>query len=810
LLGKPPGSKEDYRILHGTVGLTHDRAWAGVPSTPQFGGLQGPGRLPWVTFTPRAVDGQYRMAVTVIDTTDDRDSVGRAVVSIRYAELPFTELARGDLSLQAIYQAMPLVSAMKAADPARSLALDIGSTESPAARILAVDTAAFDRAAGMAALLLSGEVVIELGDTDAVPLAARLAEFDRVLALVPFGVRASAALASWHDGAQSTAYRLAFGERALRGQAVGHAGPVPAPEDHSAAAYLSDLLLLREQCGAARMLAHLRSHRWPQERPVGPRPGLPLAEEAHQILRELADPGLVLAAVRGGRASPGHVATATALAGDRLDRATLSELEGYLLAQGGSVAGQSVLSGWSASTATRAGTLARGDLAQLAEGEQSGIGWRLRAYAARKGTDDEFLAALAAEHVGSSGPVPPARIAVALDARPPERGELPFLRDAVLSSHALARAILHLALRRNQGSERRWLGWLGPLAADAPGWLRQYAVLAGSRNSPLPLPASGADAAEPDDRDEDLALIAWLAGRTGSLAWLADEWWPLLFTMARSWPQQAQSGQDGRPERDALASQGAGSILADLVRAPLRSRRTLTTDVRSDTLLLYCGLPPAGYPVTGRAADCRAYLAALRDAWSAQPAKDDADILTARLLTGVFCSPPGFPREAPRGEPALVLLRAVVSDRAELAVVVANAIAEVLQAAPYLYADPGLSQDWWVSVERIRPDVRTPMVRLRAAVGAPVADPTDVAVLIGRAAAAGDDYAEIAGIVGGWFARYPAGEQRAIFRVVQAVAELAASRRRASAGDLADLAARLGLPRPKPSSSFLGRPRRSG
>lgn len=817
LLGKPTGGKEDYRILHGTPGLGHDRAWSGVPSTPQLGGRPGPGRLPWVTFTPHLADGHHWMAITVIDATNVRDSVGRPVVSIRYAELPFTELARDGARYLALYQAVPSVTAMRAADPNGPLALDIEGTGSLAEDVFAADAAAFDRAAGVAALLLGGEVLIVLGGSDLVTLEARLQEFDQILALLPFGLRASATLASWHDGTQPTAFRLAFGEFAFRGQTViGRTGQVPMPDDRAAVAYLEALLRQREVYGTTRVLEHLGGYRWPQERPVGATDVMTPAEEAREIPGELADPGLILSAVRDGRASPGRVAAARELAADRFDAATSDELESYLLAQGGSVAGQSVLSGWSRRTAALAATVVLEELARLAEGEQSPAAWRLRAYAAGNGADDQFLAALAEGRTGPGAEVPPERIAACLDGNPPGARELPLLRETVLSRPALARVLLHRALNTDQGPEG-WLGWLNPLAEDAPVWLRRYSVLFGPRNAALPLPAPGASA---DDESEDLALIAWFGGRTWWLSRLADEWWPHLFTLARPRLVAPGSRDAGPSGSGSPPADRASGILVDLVRALLpepvreirkgapRSRWTLS-HVRSDTLGLYCGLPPARYPIRARAADALAYLDALWDVWSSPPAVGDAEILTARLLTGIFRGSQEFLRDASRRGSALVLLRAVIDDRPPLSDIVADAIARVLLTAPYLYTDPGLTEAWWASVERRRPDVRTPIIRLRAAVADPKADPADVAFFIGRAAGRGSDHAQIAEIAGGWVARYRPAEQRAIFRIIQGVVQLADDRSRGTAEDLQDLAALLGLPKERITPRFLGGTRRS-
>jgi hypothetical protein len=807
LLGKRPGDKGDYHILRGTPGLTHDRAWSGVPSTPQLGGKPGPGRLPWVTFTPRAAADEPWMAVTVIDATDDRDAAGRPVVSIRYVELPFAELARDRACYLALYHAMPSVAAFRAAPGDEPVALRLDDAYAQAARALATDADAFDRAARIAALLLSDEVLIELGSADMMTLEARLAQFDQVLALLPYGVRASAALASWHDGTQPTAFRLAYGEFAFRGQsAVGRVGRVPRPRDPAADAYLRALLSLVAADGIEAVCDQLSLHRWPPTPHADAGHAMALAEEAAGILRELADPELLVAAILDGRATVGRVAAVRELAAGRLDRTARDQLERYLLAQDGGIAAQSVLSGWSDRTAKLGADVV---LAELAVSEHSPAAGRLRGYAVAKGEEERFLAALVGR-ARSGSLVPPERIAACLDELPPRVGELPILRGTVVDWPGLGRAVLFRALRDDSDPEG-WLGWLDPLALGVPSWLRRYGVLAGAHaDASLPLPDNATELPPAHSAIEDLALIAWFAGRTWSLMCLADEWWPRLFALAR--PRLPTAGAtDAARRAGSQDADRAGEILAELVRAPLGSQRTAAGDVRSDTLRLYCGVPPACYPATGRAADARRYLDALRAVWSAPPPAEDADTLTALLLTGVFRGTEEFPRAAPDGEPALVLLRAAVGDGTELSGVVADAIAEALRAAPQLYTDPGLSGHWWASVERIRPDLRTPTVRLQATLGDPGADPADVAVLIGRAAVASQDYAEIADIARNWVAQYPVAKQRGILRIIQGVVELAADDERGGEfDDVPRLAALLGLPKDRsPSASFLSRNRRS-
>src|SRR5262249_34582101 len=144
-----------------------------------------------------------------------------------------------------------------------SLALPAASAETLAAL---GDPAVFDRAARLAALLVAGEVVITLRDTQPLPMTERLAIFDQVASLLPFGIRAGIALATWHDGTQASPFRLAFGPFAARGQVVAaDAKEIPPPSRGPAGDYLAALGSLREQGAVTDMLGYLAEYRTPRQ-----------------------------------------------------------------------------------------------------------------------------------------------------------------------------------------------------------------------------------------------------------------------------------------------------------------------------------------------------------------------------------------------------------------------------------------------------------------------------------------------------------------------------------------------------------------
>lgn len=789
LLGKTPGKADDYGVLAAGPfpldGLA-DRAWACVPSTPQLGGAPGPGRLPWAAFTPRLAGGQPWLAVTAVDATEDRDAVGRTIAAIRHVEIPFAGLARDRVGYQTLYRAIPAVSTMKTRDPAEPLELKVDGPDDTAARALA-DHGCFDRAAALAALLLDGDVVITLGDQDLVPLTDRLAEFDRVLALLPFGMRAGITLASWHDGTHTTAFRLAFGKFATRGQLT--AGPgdsVSLPDRGPGADYLRELLAVREeQPDVTELVEHLGRHR----RPLGLAPAD--VTEAIDILRSLRAPGLVVDAARNGKPSIERVANVLRYSAGRLDRAALDVLETHLLARGDSAA-RVVHDNWSRRSATLAGRLALGELA-AGRGQEVE---RLYGYADKHREVDTFLAAAAEGRTHEETEVPSRVVARLLRAfGRPIRGHLTGLRQAVLERPALARWLL----RSSPGGSKNpggWLGWLDPAAAGAPGWLRQYAVLQAPPDVPLPWPGDGSIAdADPGD-DADLVLIAALAVRETSFARLTGPWWPFLLDLARTpLPPTRPDEPDADPSRADLES---------LLVARTEPTRNLAAIARLDTLRLYLDLRSSHYPLDGGEPACLEYLNALWDLWSLPPIATDITTLTVQLLGTLLPGPD------PLSEAAVTLLRAVVDDsRIPLSEPIVDAIAEVLPFAPELADDDRLTVAWWTRIERLRPGLRTPAARLRAAVRQPDADPADIAWLCGRSAASGVPAEELAEMAGQWIARHPIAVRDAMFRIVEGRLGLAAAEQNRSYDEyLMKLAGLLGFAAERPAAGLRWRARR--
>jgi hypothetical protein len=300
----------------------------------------------------------------------------------------------------------------------------------------------------------------------------------------------------------------------------------------------------------------------------------------------------------------------------------------------------------------------------------------------------------------------------------------------------------------------------------------------------------------PGANPEDLALISWLAV-TERRSWrLPRDWWQRLFRLAR---HQLAGVPAGRPDRASIEL--ALTDLTDLLRMAGTGQQAGEPEISAgiDTLRLYLGLRPVHYPLTAGSIECRTYLGALWETWAQPPMDTDVSTLVVRLLLAVF-GPSLSNREAepdPLSEAAVTLLVEVVTDqRVPLNADTVAVIARVLSAFPALYEDPRLSRDWWARVEQLRPAIRDPAERLRAALRGSQSDTdaVEIAMLAGKAAARGLDPEELSEIIRRWLADQPPPHRDAVLGIIGGTRRLLSP-----AGDrshdryLATLAARLGL-----------------
>lgn len=756
IVGKLPGDRGDYGILR--QGRRHDEddganlaqfIWAAVPGTPQLGNLPGAGSLPWVAFVPRGEGGQRWLTVTVVDPTKDRDAVGRPNIAIRHVAMSFAEIAARGTGYAALYAAIPPADEFPRTDGSPDatgpLPLTLPDPGTATGTELA-DQEVFRQAAALAADLLCEQVVITLTDEVALSLPERLALLDRVTALLPFGMRAGLAMASWHDGTKARPFRLAFGPYAARGEIEArHGQPVPPPTAGIARDYWRSLARLRGRLGVAGLVEHLGRYR----QPLAPGDG----EGAVQILRSLAEPELVVAAARAGRVSLERVVNTRRHNAYHLDRDSLDALEIFLMAR--SETDDEIRAGWSDRSAALAARLVLSEVAANGVAEAGGSARRLYALAAERGDAERFLTTIAGRKTLDGQVVHSSSVARLIRGlAKPDRGELPDVRHAVLRQPQVARWLIRQSLRGSAWV--RWLEWIDPGSETAPGWLGPYRGL----STRFDLPVAWADGVPADADPEDMALTARLAYRNGRPAPVTAKWWATLHTLARS-------QQDEPPGNCARAD------LIDLLEGLDDAATDADTAVRLDTLRLYLELAPRHFPLAGAPlSECRDYLDLLWDLWSRAPIGEDFPVLVSRLVVALL-PVPGSPGQAPVDQLVTVLLAVVGDDRIPLDQAIADLIAGACAAVPALLDDPRLTADWWTRVEHLLPALREPSARLRAAVRQPGADPVDVAVLWGKAAAGDADRQDLLSIACPWLADRTPAEISAVLKILDGVLGLA-------------------------------------
>jgi len=485
LAGKLPGDKADYRLLAssapaGDRGALADQVWAAVPSIPQLATLPGPGGLPWVTVIPgeqagednELHEGLHWLAVTVTEATADTDAVGRPSVAIRHIRLSYPDVAGALAGYQALHAAVPPAAELTV-PPVVTLTAHGGEPD-------LASGAAFDRAAGLAALLLDGDVMITVADGTSLPVPARLAEFDRIMALHPYGLRACMTMATWYDGTvrdgglpgevDTVGYRLAYGPFSTHGQAVATSGGrVPPPVAETAIAYLAELRAAREELGSRLLMKYLAAHRTV----LAPGNG----EQVLDILRALRDPSRVLTAIREGRATVEHARNARQFAAGRLHPEERDALDEYLLAQADPATITDLLSTWSERSAALAARALLG--LPTGTGQPASRARQFYAAAARVGKAEAFLLALARSCISSEMGSPQRMLAAyyITELISPESGGMSALRAEVWQEPWLTRELLRLSLSRDP-VDQAWLEWLAPgPGQDALQWLPGYSML---------------------------------------------------------------------------------------------------------------------------------------------------------------------------------------------------------------------------------------------------------------------------------------------------------------------------------------------
>ncbi|MFI6291717.1 hypothetical protein ACIBEJ_09040 [Nonomuraea sp. NPDC050790] len=220
VFGNAEGGGAGYTVLQASddeVAFFEQEIRRYLPGTPP--NRADPPPLPYYTFAPgpaaRNKDAPL-MSFSRLEATDILDAAGRPSIRLRYYSPTFADLVGTPGPGEPLVAGYAdLAEAMDAAPAPFSDQPHITLNVRPggwAAIRAGVARFPFDWLASGAAALLAGRVVIT--GAAAVPVPERLACLDAIAGLLPFGVRASIAAATWADSAAVHQLRLYFGDTA--------------------------------------------------------------------------------------------------------------------------------------------------------------------------------------------------------------------------------------------------------------------------------------------------------------------------------------------------------------------------------------------------------------------------------------------------------------------------------------------------------------------------------------------------------------------------------------------------------------------
>ncbi len=270
--GPVPGSGDLAGVLSG---LTSGAGREDVPSRVTFGGVH---------------DGhQYHLGLVIQEWSREIDADGRPLSVSRYFALPYPVLSGGRATYLGLYHALRATELPESGGTVR-----IEPSGAPAEeQVLALERFGFGRVAPVAALLLDGSVTVT--NADELPLDERLAFFDAVATLLPYGIRTWLTASTRHDdGGERIA--LAFSQQCRPGTVEADwRAPCLPPGSAHAAEYLKRLFEAAEKYPLTELVTYLASQAEPL---AGQDPA-----EAVRILDDIDLPARLLHAARDGRFS---------------------------------------------------------------------------------------------------------------------------------------------------------------------------------------------------------------------------------------------------------------------------------------------------------------------------------------------------------------------------------------------------------------------------------------------------------------------------------------------------------------------------
>ncbi|MFD3731875.1 hypothetical protein [Streptomyces sp. NPDC058632] len=563
--GKKAGSLAEYDVMHCTGGAPRRAMFseyiiaASLGNPPSAAAVQD--RLPWISVVGLPFTDQLWTGVSVMETSTLRDGANRAVAPTRYLLMDSAELVRQRVEYTTLWDAVAPVGLPPEHD--ESILLEV---HPPAVEGLAegLDTiadhvhgtagtgqrwvAAVHWAASVAALLLHGSPVVITGG-GRLDARARLAVFDAVVGLLPYGVRSGLRVGSCVDGGDEPPTQLAFGPEhtpSARCVRLGTPPQVPAgpPED-----YRRQLTRLIEVVGFDAVTAGLRG----LDAPVAP-----------------ADHGALLGAL--GRLDPFRAAVSAVEAGkpsvqvvaeglNSLTDGEDTDSDGFLrlvecgiayaVEPGGRELHEALHRHWTHErTGPRVSVLmAEALLNVVLSGASHAVDstscrtrlhalWRLVEQCRKEA---EVLRLLP----GPGQPADGRRLRYAAECLcllGPDR-VADGRADAVRALWDSRRLTLEVLARESADPARLvdWLTPLAPAAPDAPAWLRAWAVLSVRE-------ARRASRAEPRPTAEDAVHVLTATVRARRPDWTAEAvgWlWPQLYAVAAEPGDGGRTGEDG-------------------------------------------------------------------------------------------------------------------------------------------------------------------------------------------------------------------------------------------------------------------------
>lgn len=493
LRSKHPSRAMGYEVVDasGDTADAHRLIWDSVTGTPDGRPTGGPDELPWLTFVG-TVDrsGRARTGLLEFAAPTARDGTGQPIVPARLLMLTWTDAVRVDVTCDGLRQAAAAVRWTGTDGPPEPRADDgrIVLTVPPAgaaALAATVERMGVDWVAAIAGALVDGAQVVITAEPAGFPdLDERVAVFDAVCALLPFGCRSWVTASTWAVHLTPHEVRLTFALRARVDQWEIRAGSPPArPPGDVGRAYADEI---RSLCGVGPGLvatvAHLLAARDP----------LP-ADAALGHLRELRLLDAVRAEVLADRGSPARVAQLIHKQGGWLtlapdDRRLLAGfLVGVVAGSGpaADVAAETLRAGWpdpieDVLVADLRERPWDGALAEILRDRLTLV----TGLAGPAAADGALAGVLGRPEAGRSGRGDARVVAVALDL--PELG--PRTLAAVAGAPGLAVELLSQVLARSRSAgaddSAEWLlAVLAECAGDA-GWLRPLRVAVGAVAGP--------------------------------------------------------------------------------------------------------------------------------------------------------------------------------------------------------------------------------------------------------------------------------------------------------------------------------------